>query len=798
MTSKSTKRALITSVLSILMCVAMLIGATFAWFTDTASTGVNKIQAGNLDVQLLDATTGESIEGKTLQFKKAAGATQGEQVLWEPGCTYELPAFIVKNNGSLNLKYKIVISGIKGSAKLNEAIEWTMTNGGTPVNINDGTEVSLAPNATSGNIIIKGQMKKNAGNEYQGLSIDGIAITVYATQKDTEFDSFNNSYDAGATYPVEIVPAVNATMAAAAPNEEGKIESYSYANSDNTLTAIYKPNTAADSAADAPTIVVKPTSKDAGHVTIDTATKEAIAYDISLQDAEGNAFTGTGLTTLTIKVGTGLTGVVLYHNNIAMTAVGSVSAVDADGKFYYDGTTGTVTFATSSFSPFTIVFDSPVAVAGGVSYYDLQSALNAGGEVILLKDVDVADTLIVEKTVTLDMNGKKLYNTKDIWNESRGNWSLISVRGTGDLTVTGNGTFDAKENDCYAIDLYDNTAKCTIENGTFVGNLHAVYVYEGELAVKGGSFTIKQLNTTNPYGFVLNCYDSSYRNDTAKITVTGGKFFNYDPSNAPCENPKANFCLAGKDALKNGDWYEVVDGAVVSTETELKNALTGTDSTIYLAKDIALTEEITIGRDCTLVGNGSATISAHPVNVAPTANVTFKNVNFATPDNTKHNASSVYASGLKGKVEFDGCTFTNPQWECIQITPMDGAEIIATNCKFVVDGNATYAQANGMKVERLFHIQNTAATGKYKATITNNKFIGVDLCRNSVIDVDDIAAFANVTCGGNTFFDHNSTSVDTLDDGMIYVNINGLYDAANVATNTYAQFTQTPAAALHH
>ena len=103
-----------------------------------------------------------------------------------------------------------------------------------------------------------------------------------------------------------------------------------------------------------------------------------------------------------------------------------------------------------------------------------------------------------------------------------------------------------------------------------------------------------------------------------------------------------------------------------------------------------------------------------------------------------------------------------------------------------------------MKVERLFHIQNTKATGKYKATITNNKFIGVDLCRNSVIDVDDIAAFANVTCGGNTFFDHNSTSVDTLDDGMIYVNINGLYDAANVATNTYAQFTQTTAAALHH
>ena len=79
--SKSTKRALLTSVLALLMCVAMLIGATFAWFTDTASTGVNKIQAGNLDVKLEYATawnddgsvkTWADAEGKTLTFKTKA------------------------------------------------------------------------------------------------------------------------------------------------------------------------------------------------------------------------------------------------------------------------------------------------------------------------------------------------------------------------------------------------------------------------------------------------------------------------------------------------------------------------------------------------------------------------------------------------------------------------------------------------------------------------------------------------------------------------------------------------------
>ena len=67
--SKSTKRALISSTLAILMCVAMLIGTTFAWFTDTASTAVNKIQAGTLDIQLLDAQ-GNSLEGQTLSWQK--------------------------------------------------------------------------------------------------------------------------------------------------------------------------------------------------------------------------------------------------------------------------------------------------------------------------------------------------------------------------------------------------------------------------------------------------------------------------------------------------------------------------------------------------------------------------------------------------------------------------------------------------------------------------------------------------------------------------------------------------------
>lgn len=229
----------------------------------------------------------------------------------------------------------------------------------------------------------------------------------------------------------------------------------------------------------------------------------------------------------------------------------------------------------------------------------------------------------------------------------------------------------------------------------------------------------------------------------------------------------------------------------------ISNAKAG--DTIVLQNDAVLTAPLTIDKDITIEGNG-ATISAQAIHVAPAARVTFKGMNFAEPDNASHNASSVYASDLEGKVVFDGCTFTNPQWECIQITPKDGAEIVVTNCTFIIDGNGTYANLAGGqdKAERMLHVQNTKATGDYKVTVTNNKFIGVDMVRNSVIDIDEIAAFEHVTCGGNSFYNHDNTQVTTLPDDMLYINLKGKYDPASIATGTYDQFTQTPAAALHH
>ena len=201
---KATKRALLTSVMALVMCVVMLVGTTFAWFTDTATANVNKIQAGKLDVELLDKD-GNSVKGQTLSFVKAADGA-GQEILWEPGATYQLPTLTIKNNGNLALKYKINVSGAKDadsdpnldSLKLLDVLEWTYEVNGVAYTLD--SEKHLTAN-DSDTLVIKATMDKNANNDYQGMTIEGIAITVYATQDTVEYDSNGNTYDKDAAYP---------------------------------------------------------------------------------------------------------------------------------------------------------------------------------------------------------------------------------------------------------------------------------------------------------------------------------------------------------------------------------------------------------------------------------------------------------------------------------------------------------------------------------------------------------------------------------------------------------------------
>ena len=225
---KATKRALLTSVMALVMCVVMLVGTTFAWFTDTASTGVNKIVSGNLKVDIIGADSDSHIE--KLNFTKAAttDAEAGAEILWEPGCRYLTQGFRIANKGNLALKWKAeinkdnIVDGkaaptAKDGKSLLDVIDFYVVTGtgenAPEVAIEDFVG-NLTKGAKSDVYYIKGVMQTSAGNDYQNLTLDGITITVYATQDTVENDSFDNKYDKGATYPAANADELKSALAA--------------------------------------------------------------------------------------------------------------------------------------------------------------------------------------------------------------------------------------------------------------------------------------------------------------------------------------------------------------------------------------------------------------------------------------------------------------------------------------------------------------------------------------------------------------------------------------------------------
>lgn len=194
----------------------------------------------------------------------------------------------------------------------------------------------------------------------------------------------------------------------------------------------------------------------------------------------------------------------------------------------------------------------------------LKSVFNEGGVVALANDLVLNRTLSVPagKEVVIDLNGKTISNTADLWdvpNKVANNWSLLSVKG-GILTIKGAGTLQAKENDCYAVDVQDG-GTVVIEDGTYVGNIHAVYVQKGTAEIRGGKYSIQQTypEAAKAYGFVLNCFDENRKNGTAKILVSGGEFVKFNPADCVAEGAGTNFVIAGYKSVASGtDVWKVV------------------------------------------------------------------------------------------------------------------------------------------------------------------------------------------------------------------------------------------------
>lgn len=318
---------------------------------------------------------------------------------------------------------------------------------------------------------------------------------------------------------------------------------------------------------------------------------------------------------------------------------------------------------------------APVAFAADTSvdsYDSLVEAINNaadGATITLSGDIDVQQTLVVTKKLTLNLAEHKLYNTKDLWDvPTDNNWSLISVRENGDLTITGNGTLEAKEDDCYAVDIQDADAKVTIENGTFIGNITAVYVHPGKLVIKGGSYSIKQLNSNNvqdSYGLTINCKDEDYRDGTAQVLITGGTFNHFNPVNNAAEGTGTNFATSGYETAEETDGSYTVqvksDNAAVIDDVQyatLADAVAAANNgdTVTLLKNTVEDVVIPAGKTITLDLNGKklTNVASHTIFNKGTLTI---NGNNGTVDNVTNGTAAVY-NDVTGKVTINGGSYT--------------------------------------------------------------------------------------------------------------------------------------------
>lgn len=190
---------------------------------------------------------------------------------------------------------------------------------------------------------------------------------------------------------------------------------------------------------------------------------------------------------------------------------------------------------------------------------DAVAAAQDGQTVRLLADVEQNTQLTINKSITLDLNGKTIRNTEDIWGDTAN--AILSITSGAKVTITGNGIMDAKENDCYTI----NVAKgdLTIENGTFYGNVSVVQVEEGTLSVKGGTFDLHQ-KWEGSSKYLFNCIDSEFTSGNATVAISGGTFVGFDPNVSPeqkVDGKTPSFAAPGVGITKNENGsFTAVDG----------------------------------------------------------------------------------------------------------------------------------------------------------------------------------------------------------------------------------------------
>ena len=561
---RATKRALLTSVMALVMCVVMLVGTTFAWFTDTASTGVNKITAGNLHVEIQNK---EGTKIENLEWVAKDGRAQ-DAILWEPGATYTLTPFKIANTGKLALKYKMVVTGLDGDADLLRVIKFTYKLDDTVLDLNE--EGHLAAGVATGMITVSATMDKNAGNEYMNKTLEGVEIKVYATQDNVENDSFGPNYDENATY----YPVIDLAGLKDAVKNGGNVAIDADVQVSDEDTVAQR------------TIIAKPT-------TLQLNKKITSPY------AMGN--NGSNFAALYVAADTTINagengGIDTKGGAYGIDVLSGANLVINGGTYYGGGTAvqvekGTVTingghFAVEPFSDARYGYNFLLNCIDANYKNGSANIIVKGGTFV---NFNPADCKAEGEHTNFVADGYGVVATP----QANGDvWYTVVEAVAGGKTFTGEATLStgitATAPNAIAVKAVGAGANVTILDGAFDGgkggNNQCVHVREGAtVTIKGGTFTVggdatgggnsviesNGGNITIEGGFFYTdyAYNGFYyvlnqqNGNPGTITVKGGTFVNYDPSKGD-DNLGTNFVADGYKVVSEAHgtdiWYTVV------------------------------------------------------------------------------------------------------------------------------------------------------------------------------------------------------------------------------------------------
>ncbi len=482
---KSTKRALLFSLLALVVCITMLIGSTFAWFTDSVSNVNNTIKSGNLDVVMEYST-----DGTTWNEVTANASIFDENALWEPGYA-NVVALRVRNVGSLALKYNLSTTVYSETASINVygdefklsdyiVMYGKRTDGGDPLSDammqayltnpvawqfaeNDRKEFGKALDSDAMLLagatqyyIIAAKMPTNVGNEANhktGVDAPTIkfGIDLLATQYTQEKDGYgSNQYDKDATYPF--------TDTATLEDGQTAVELQVRDENESKMGTAIVPAEAVAEDAEGVTLEINKSAYKA-NIAIDTGVEKAV-YDVKVTGLKEN---NTTLITVELRIPAGLDPqtVKVYHYETLI-----------DSR--YDAATGYVTFKTASFSPFTVLFDAE-------SEYEAP-------------EVDKS------KLPTATVVNSPEYENVDIAWGSYGQWSPtkgLDSKLEAAYTFTCDETLEQAKNNPYAnwyCDFYVSLNKDLGENQIFLGGNYGIFKWVG---FHNGDLTLKA-NTEIP------------------------------------------------------------------------------------------------------------------------------------------------------------------------------------------------------------------------------------------------------------------------------------------------------------